>query len=80
MWIVNQLGTATNGTDTEIRVELNREHYHGDKPKFDIFKVTIADGIIRRTMIKDWLNFEDAVALVNRLVDKLNTREEETND
>ena len=75
MWIVNQLGTATNGTDTEIRVELNREPYHGGKPKFDIFKVTIADGIIRRQMLKDWLNLEDAVAFVNRLVEKLNERD-----
>ena len=76
MWIVNQLGTATNGKDIEIRVELNREHYHGNKTKFDIFKVTIADGIIRRKMLKDWLNFDEAVALVNRLVDKLNEREQ----
>ena len=76
MWIVNQLGTATNGKDIEIRVELNREHYHGDKTKFDIFKVTIADGIIRRKMLKDWLNLDEAVALVNRLVDKLNEREQ----
>lgn len=77
MWIVNQLGTATNGGDTEIRIELNHEHYHGDKPKFDIFKVTIDNGLIRRQMMKDWLNFEDAVALVNRLVDKLNEREQQ---
>ena len=75
MWIVNQLGTATNGEDIEIRVELNREHYYGDKPKFDIFMVTIADGIIRREMLKDWLNLDDAVDLVNRLVDKFNERE-----
>ena len=76
MWTVNKLGTATNGKDIEIRVELNREPYHGGKPKFDIFKVTIADGIIRREMLKDWLNLDEAVDLVSRLVDKLKERGE----
>lgn len=42
-----------------------------------IFKVTIADGLIRRQMMKDWLNFEDAVALGNRLVEKLTEREQQ---
>lgn len=75
MWKVNSLGTASNGKDSEIRIELNHEHYHDDKPKFDIFKVTAADGIIHRELLKDRLNLEDAVAFVNQLADKLNKEE-----
>lgn len=75
MWNVNSLGTASNGKDSEIRIELNHEHYHDDKPKFDIFKVTAADGIIHRELLKDRLNLEDAVAFVNQLADKLNEEE-----
>ena len=74
MWtVINKLGTATNGDNEEIRLEPNREPYHGGKPKFDVFLYYLdSDNRLCRDMLLNWVDFDTAVKKISLGVSKMN--------
>lgn len=71
--VVNDLGTATNGGNREIRIEPNREPYHSSTPKFDVFLYYIdSDNRLCRDMLLNWADFDKAVKKISLAVPKIN--------